>query len=72
MNNGKITWINKRTGNPVQLTPDEVLQAEKSWESYKAGGGTKPSYRPVAHGSNYIGRPKPRRKGERSYREFCR
>jgi len=66
-------WIDRRTGNLVaKLSLDETLQAEKDWEFYKAGGETKPRYRPVKHGGNYIGQAKPKRKGERSYREFCR
>jgi hypothetical protein len=63
--------MDSRTGEIKLLTEQEAIMAEKEWEAWKAGLlKTKPRYVPIV--KDYIGRPKPKRKGERSYREFCR
>ena len=63
--------MDSKTGEIKLLTEQEAIMAEKEWEAWKAGLlKTKPRYVPIH--KDYIGRPKPKRKGERSYREFCR
>ena len=63
--------MDTRTGEIKMLTEQEAIIAEKEWEAWKAGLlKTKPRYAPIK--KDFIGRPKPKRKGERSYREFCR
>jgi len=63
--------MDTRTGEIKFLSPQEAVQAEKEWEAWKAGLlEKKPRY--VSIKKDYIGRAKPKRKGERSYREFCR
>lgn len=63
--------MDSRTGEIRLLTDLEAIQIQKEWEAWKAGLlKTKPRYVPIK--KDFIGHAKPKRKGERSYREFCR
>ncbi len=63
--------MDTRTGEIKLLAEIEAAIAQKEWLAWEAGLlKEKPRYQPIK--GDYIGRPKPRRRGERSYREFCR
>lgn len=63
--------MDTRTGEIKLLTELEAIQAEKELLAWQAGLlKQKPRYMPIK--KDFIGCAKPKRKGERSYREFCR
>lgn len=63
--------MDTRTGKIINLTEQEAAIAEKELLAWQAGLlKQKPRYMPIK--KDYIGCAKPKRKGERSYREFCR
>lgn len=63
--------MDSRTGEIKILAGQELAQAQSEWAAWEAGLLKQmPLYRPIK--GDYIGRPKPKRKGERSYREFSR